>query len=41
MTLMRSDEILSEPIGQFVGIVTGIATFGAGDFINFFYLVFS
>ena len=37
MILMLSDEILSEPIGQSVNIVTGIATFGAGDFINFLF----
>ena len=37
MTLMLSDEILSEPIGQSVSIATGIATFGARDLFNFFW----
>ena len=36
---MLSDEILSKPIGQSASIVTGIATSGARDFINYF-LVF-
>ena len=37
MTLMLSDEIMSEPIGQSADMVTGIATFGANDFINFLF----
>lgn len=32
---MLSDEILVEPINQAVGMVTGVATFGASDFVNF------
>lgn len=32
---MVSDELLVEPINQAVGMVTGVATFGASDFVNF------
>lgn len=35
LTAMLTDELLAEPINQAVGIVTGIATFGASDFVNF------
>jgi hypothetical protein len=35
LVAMLTDELLAEPVNQAVGMVTGIATFGASDFVNF------